>query len=424
MIIKNIFSNYVGTGLVGVINLVSLAWFAKIYGLENWGAIATCIALVNFIGLAELGLSQIYISEFSKEYKKEVIFRRFQYAIAFIGLLGAVVTTILLWVIARYFLPDKLVYKDATLVMLTLIWSVLSIVNNFYYTKLVASGHQIQQNIQWVAFTFARNAIGLLAGLYIGTKPEVYLIAIIFGVTIEILFNEHRLKNEKLKGVSFGDVKDVMVKARFLSMAIAVGIAAFYCDRVILPMLITSYDFGMYAIVATLGLYLLQLQYPIVKGLFPMIATNYHAGKISVNKNDLWLQMIGVAVVMVPPLILVGYFSREILTWYSIPEKLIDKTQVLLIGILISVLFNAVYNLMYMRMIVKGLVAFILLINALGLLVSVIVFLTLGSKDPFTAGAISWTLISLIQLLGGFASRYYLSTGENFQRGVEFEKIK
>ena len=414
MVIKNIFANYIGTGLVGIVNLVSLAWLSKVYGLENWGIIAACIALTNFIGLAEFGISQIYISEYHKEKQGASIFRQYQYAISFMGLFGAVTVIILFCVAANYLILEKSIYifKDISLLILTLTWAVLSLINNFYYTNLVASGYQIRQNIQWVSFALIKNTIGLLAGLYIKAIPNIYLLAFIVSTLAEIALNEFFLKNKTLKVARFNEMKAVFSKTRFLSVAIALGIASFYCDRVILPLLISPYEFGVYAIVVTLGLYFLQLQYPIIKGIFPLIAKNHHNREKSDFKMDLPIKFTAVSLVMAPPLLFIGYFSKEVLVWYSIPDKYIYQAQILLIGILLSVFLNAMYNIIYLELVIENKFYTILAINLTCLIISSVVLIALGEKNAFIAGAVSWTLVSVIQLTTGILSRNHEFTDE------------
>jgi O-antigen/teichoic acid export membrane protein len=400
MLLKNVFFNYVGTGLVGVINIGSLSIYVKLFGLENWGLIATYIALLNVVMMAELGISQIYISEYGKTQDKKHLFRTYQLAI---GLIAAVAIGFTVAGLVVFSMTTKVasnVYQQWGVMLLSMTLAGFNLINNFYYTNLIARQNMIQQNTRWVAFVFIKNSLALALVSYVSTAPIMYFIAFCLVSFIEILSNEWSARDTTtLKKVGISDMLAVIRKCGGLSLSIAVGILVFNLDRLVLPMLINSATFGVYAAVTTVGLYFLQLQYPVTKALFPYMAKKMHLDSAAGGRLVL-RQSFLLAVLMAPPLVLATVFAKNILNFYSVPEELMVSASWLFDGILLAVLINAIYHVFYMRMVIEGRARLILIINITAFFAVLGILLWGGGKAPFLAGVGCWILASCIQLFG------------------------
>jgi O-antigen/teichoic acid export membrane protein len=400
MLVRNITSNYIGTTLVGFINIFSLSLYVKYFGLEHWGQVATYIAILNTLMVLELGISQIYIAQLHKSNSQKELFGKFQAALIAMAVTGIVVTLagFFLIYLIKGNLPES--YQNWHLLFLALFLFGFNLINNFYYTNLTANERQIEQNVRWVFFVFLKNSIALGMVILVSNKPEIYFISFLLVTAIEIFVNSKTVNNKLFDPIYWTSVISVVKQCGALSLAIALGTLVFNLDRLILPLIIDSKTFGVYAVVVTLGLYFLQLQYPITKALFPFVAKKMHFENTE-SSRLMWRQVTLLSVLISPILMLAAIFSDQILKFYSIPEDLLSQATWLFNGILLSVLINAAYHGIYMRLVIEDRNRIVIGINIITLLLALIVLMIFGPTAPFFAGMIIWVGVSSVQLIGG-----------------------
>ncbi len=400
MTIRNILANYVGTATVGLINIVSLSLYVKWLGLAYWGEVSAYLAIMNTLMILELGISQIYIAQRNKRNSSADIFARFRCALLAISLVGAGLTLAGFWAASLVFDDFPIVYQKWSLLLISLALFVVNLLNNFCYTSLTADGYQVQQNLRWVLFVFLKNGLALLFISYVLNSPEVYFLSFLIVTVIELTINSHSIASRFSINCKWTDIVTVIKQCRGLSIAIGLGVLVFNLDRIILPNLMTVEAFGVYAAVVTVGLYFLQIQYPITKALFPALAK-----KIDINPNIsgevMWTQVLLLGGLLAPWLIIAGVFTEEILHFYSIPDAYINNAGWLFRGILLAVFLNAAYHGIYMRLVVESKDKVVALINLLGFICATLILFELGGQSPFVAGACAWVVVSMVQLLGG-----------------------
>ncbi len=405
--IKNLIANFVGTGLVGVINIFSLSLYVRYFGMGHWGYVSTYIAIMNVMMMLDLGISQIYISEFHKEDAEKDLFARFQSTLVAIASLGCILAVGIFVLMNAMHSGLPVVYGKFDLLFLALALFAVNIINNFYYTNLVAQERQVEQNIRLVSFMFLKNVAVIILINSVSNAPETYFCGFLPVSLFELWLNSKTAPTMDFRrSFRMNTFMRIIKKCSGLSLAIGVGILVFNLDRLVLPSMISPQAFGVYAIVVTIGLYALQLQYPIIKAILPFTARSIHIDGRDPTKLML-LQSFLLFTFTLLPILLGGIFAKEILKFYSVPAPLLEQASFLFDGVLIAVLINAAYNGIYLRLMIEGKDKVIILINVTALLVALIIFLRLGSALPFLAGAVAWVSVSAIQLAGGCV--FYIS---------------
>ncbi len=400
MTFRNIVANYIGTSVVGFVNIISLSFYVKWFGMAQWGEVATYLAIMNSLMVLELGISQVYIAQYHKQDATLDLFLKFRSALLSLALAGSLMICIgrlvLSWVIADV----PVVYQRWDLLLMALGLFSLNLVNNFYYTNLIAVGRQLEQNLRWVFFVLLKNALALTLVAFVSNRPEIYFLAFLVVAGFEVWINSKTTQESLTVFCKWVDIVLVVKQSGLLSLAIGLGILVFNLDRLVLPSLMNSEAFGVYAAVVTVGLYFLQLQYPITKALFPVLAKKINLDPHTAS-TAMWQQVLLLAGLLAPLLLIAGLFTDQILKFYSVPEVYLENARWLFDGILLSVLINATYHGIYMRLVVEGRDRLIALINLSALVVALSILIGLGATMPFVAGALTWCSVSSVQLLGG-----------------------
>lgn len=374
--------------------------------MAQWGDVATYLAIMNTLMVLELGISQIYIAQRHKKVVDADLFSKFRNALISVALAGSAVVIAGLFALNLAVTDLPVIYQRWDLLLLALALFGMNLINNFYYTNLMAEGRQVEQNLRWVLFVLLKNALALFMVGLVSDAPETYFVAFLAATAIEVWLNSKTVKDSQIKRPGWADIVWIVKHSGGLSLAIGLGILVFNLDRLVLPSLVAPETFGVYAAVVTIGLYFLQLQYPITKALFPILAK-----KINLDPHmagaAMWQQVLLLTGLLAPLLLVAGLFADQILGFYSVPESYLESARWLFDGILLAVLINAAYHGIYMRLVVEGRDRIIALINLGTLFVALGILIALGGSKPFIAGALAWCSISLIQFFG--SSSFYKS---------------
>lgn len=399
MILKNISANYIGAGLVGLINIFSLSIYVKWLGMARWGEVAAYLAIVNGLMVLELGITQVYISQYHKQCAPSDLFLKYRSALLSLALAGSLLTGIVLMVLTWMIADIPVIYQRWDLMLMALVLFILNIINNLYYANLMAVGRQVEQNLRWVFFVFFKNALALILMIIISNLPEIYFIAFIIVAGLELWINRKTAHESLMEFCKWVDIVSVVKQSGFISLGIGLGIFVFNIDRLVMTSLMSSDAFGVYSAVVTVGLYFLQLQYPVTRALFPVLAKKINLDPEAAGPA-MWKQALMLGGMVAPLLLIAALCADRILEFYSVPKAYLENARWLFHGVLLSVLINAVYHGIYMRLVVENRGRLIVVINFTTLVVALSILVGLGATAPFVAGALAWCSISSVQLLG------------------------
>ena len=63
---QNIIANYVGAGIAALAPILALPWYISLLGIKYWGLVSFISILLGMLGLANAGLAQTLVREFSR----------------------------------------------------------------------------------------------------------------------------------------------------------------------------------------------------------------------------------------------------------------------------------------------------------------------------------------------------------------------
>lgn len=400
---NNILINYFGTALIGFINIFSLMAYSRLFGHDKWGIIAGYITILNVMMMAEMGMLQLYIAEYGKSQFRHSIREKYIRAILVIATVVPAVILVLssigrtidseLWPFWNNFL---------LLTMACLFFSI-SLLNNFIYTDLNAEEKHLEQNSRQILFLLIKNIFTIILALYLEPEPIIYFSVFLIVSIVELAFNARHLSIKNIfVGYRISETREFFKSIGGITGAVIVGILVFNLDRLFLSSALPPQVFGVYAIVVTVGLYFLQLQYPLMKTFFPYLSQgNGTKDLLSNNRNILKLQVFAVTAILAPVLLMGGIFASSILPLFSIQIDEEFGPIILFRAILVSIYFNAIYHVVYQRMIISGEAAFILRVNLISLVLCFIFLVSFGVASPYLTGAVCWLVAAVTQLIGG-----------------------
>ncbi len=400
---NKILINYIGTTLIGVINILSLMAYSRLFGHDKWGIIAAYITIVNVMMMAEMGVLQLYTAEYGRSQFRQSIREKYIRAILVVA---TVVPAVILILSGLGRIIDSTLWpfwNNFSLLTLACLFFSVSLLNNFIYADLNAEENHLEQNSRQILFLLIKNISAIILVAYLVPEPIIYFLVFLIVSILELVFNARYLKIKSIfMGFKISETREFFKSIGSITGAVIVGILVFNLDRLFLSSTLPSHVFGVYAIVVTVGLYFLQLQYPLMKTFLPYLSRgDSPQDLVSNNRKILKLQVLAVTVILAPVLLTGGIFASSILPLFSIRVSEEVGTVILFRAILISIYLNAIYHVVYQRMIISGEGRFIFRVNLISLVFCFIGLACFGVASPYLTGAACWMLAAVTQLVGG-----------------------
>lgn len=283
---------------MGGLSILLIPFYLRFLGPQQWGVVAICMTLQAFFNLLDAGLSQIMPRDVARvahqpnvRLKIFVIYQR-----AYIGLaLGGFVLGqfSLPWLIENWFGSGKSFAPEAIwafhLVLLQFLFQFSNNSNIGYW-----NGMQMQStaNIRQCSFGLIKH-LGALSCVYFWRADAIaYLIPFTTIAIIEYLSNLYSirssLRESRLDPILWMDYKKLGHEAGVLLVGVLVGMLASQMDRIVLPKYVDVASFGIYVIVANLGLAVMQLQQPLIRAFLPRITQDLEENKKIHSDGLLW----------------------------------------------------------------------------------------------------------------------------------------
>ncbi|QWD04208.1 hypothetical protein G6720_01645 [Polynucleobacter paneuropaeus] len=404
---RNIFTNYLAVIWMGGLSIILIPFYLGLLGVQQWGVIAICMALQAFFNLLDAGLSQIMPRDLARVAKQPVACLRtyvvYQRAYLGLALTGFILGQLAIpWLVDHWFSGGQSFGPEESwafhLVLLQFFFQFSNNANIGYW-----NGIQLQTtaNIRQCAFSALKH-LGALSLIYFWRADAIaYLIPFTTVTVIEFLSNRFSIKNSLkdalLTQIGWSDYKQLVHEAGLLFVGVLIGMLASQMDRIVLSKYVDVATFGIYVIVANLGLAVMQLQYPLIRAFLPRITQDL-AGN---NKTSFKWLALGISLLCILPCLILALLSSWILKiWIGNPE-VVSQGALPLSLFFCAVAFNAAYQLIYQRLLIGGHGLLIAKINALILFITLPLLLLAVQPLGIKAGGFYWLLMSCLQLLFG-----------------------
>jgi O-antigen/teichoic acid export membrane protein len=297
------------------------------------------------------------------------------------------------------------------LVFAAVVMYIINFLNNFLYAHLSAAQRQLAMNVRQTGFLLLKTILTLASTRWISTDVLSYFVAFSLIGLVELLTNV--LSTQELQYSLRGIIKGIIDAPKFfktisgISIGVVIGILAANLDKIYLSSISEAAVFAAYSVTFTVAMYFMQLQYPVMRAFFPVIAKLYHGDDLPAKRRVVWLQLLIINIVIIPPLCIAFYFDLNILALFTLDIQRYPGVSQLFRTLLICVYLNSIYHIFYQQMITSGATKYIFRINVVSLISSAVVLLIFGNAMPILSGGLAWLLMCSIQLCGGFIFMNY-----------------
>jgi O-antigen/teichoic acid export membrane protein len=144
-----------------------------------------------------------------------------------------------------------------------------------------------------------------------------------------------------------------------------------------------------------------------MRAFFPVIAKLYLGNDLPAKRRIVWLQLLVINIVVIPPLCIAFYFDVPILALFTLDTQRYPGVSLLFRTLLICVYLNSIYHIFYQQMMTSGASKYIFRINIVSLISSAAVLLIFSNDMPILSGGLAWLMMCSIQLCGGFIYMNY-----------------
>ena len=416
---KNALSSYVVLIWLSLISILAIPIYIRILGLEAWGLVAACTSLQILSNLIDSGFSQILPKWAAQEASNPARLKQFatQMRNLYIGL--GLFILVILQASAEYLshqwfrvAPDHMVSLEVAIRIVSFQFF-FQFINNFHIGFWNGLQLQVLANVRLLAFGTLKHITAFLFLLKIAPEPWAYTLAFASIACWEVCQNGLSVNRQLGKTILTRDaetltIRPLLKEVYLLSIGTIVGVLVSQIDRVILGRLLDSTSYGVYTVVASLAVAMLQLQAPMTRAYFPIIVGDLQIKGLVVISH-LRSMIVGTILACTLPCLLFTVFAPQILRLWLNDSTAVEIGSMPLRFLLIAVAINSIYGCIYQLIIAYGLSKLVIVFNLLSLLTVVSVAIVFGQHMGILLGGVIWMANATAQLLFGVIWLYSFS---------------
>lgn len=404
---RNVLANGSGAVVAVVAPLLTLPWYLRLLGIEQWGLVGFVFLVQGLLMLIDAGASQALVRELAERIgagrmNAAMLLRSYEPVYWGVAAAGCAIVMMIAPLLANAWLRTELSLESAQ-------WAVqvagalflFQFPSLLYRSVLIASQAQVILNVISVGSTLLRHLVGL-GLLWLWPKLETLLAWLIVIAITELGLRAWAawaaLGIRRTQTSWDSDlVAATLPTTAAMSGIVLLGALVSQMDRIVLSGVLTLSEFSYYVIASTIAVGVLQLIYPITQACYPrMVALK--GDPIALRRFSLrLLRLFSGAALLVGA----GFFALgEILLrqWLGNSETA-DAVHSPMGLLLIGSGLNALYNIGYLHWLVHNQSHRILLVNGFSLIGAVALVPYLATVGGVTGGAAGWVLINALGLL-------------------------
>lgn len=413
-LVLNTVSNYIGVIWMGFGILLLYPIYIKILGEEQWGLVSACISIQAMLMILDVGFSQIMPRDIAQAHSKLDVNNIYQsyflyyFTISILG--GSLIFIFSNWLSENWFNAEsyiselKMIIKIASL---QFIFQFLNSVNSGFWNGIQ---NQKITNISQVSF-FTLKHISSLLLLMIYPSAIIYIICFTSITIIEFFtnFTYIKIKNKlkvTLNRVIALETWNIVKNNSSFSLGVILGVCVSQLDKILFSQQLSIKEYGIYVVVAQLGLAFLQLQYPVMKAIIPAVSAR---GKDSLFNIISPKYIMLLAIFTLSPALFTSIYSYEILLLWTGNEYIAHIGHLALSLICLSVILNLPYGFIYANLLRKRKGFVILIVNFTSILIMLSYYFCYSNKENLMTGGVLWLIYAFTSLIIGCSSLYFIN---------------
>lgn len=408
---RNIAANYIGVGIASITPILALPWYIQILGMKYWGLISFISILLGILGLANAGLAQTLVREFSRlagdqeNGQKRIAtillgFERIYWLFAFAA-------AVLVCIFASSIVAHWIKLGDIpTEYGLAVVYAAAALFASIfpvavYRSVLRGCGEQVKQNAVLSGGAVIKHAGGVFALLCF---PSIYTyliwnVAASFLETIVTARLSWGILNVSRSNVKWdsSEMRKLFAFTLSLSLSVILGTLTMQIDKLAISWMLPIDQLGYYTIASLVAMGLLQLFNPVTSAVLPRIVqlNDQPAALKQLNFKVFFMMLAMIAGV------LIGYIfgGKLILVYWLKDMNVVEIVHPVLTLLLLGTGLNAIYNVGYMNWLAAGSTNKIMKVNMLSLGLSILLTPILVAKYALPGAASGWLIINSLGLL-------------------------
>jgi O-antigen/teichoic acid export membrane protein len=409
---QNAISSIVSLVWLGGISIFTIPIYISIVGIDEWGLIAACASLQILSNFIDAGFSQIVPRWAAKESGSAYGLRKYLGIFRSIYMVLASFLFLSLQIAAPYlashwFQVSEIKASDLEagirIVSIQLFFQFLNSLNIGFWHGLQM---QVNANIRVCIFGTLKHAITIIILITMSQKAWAYTLCFALVALIEFVVNYASLSKmltvSSIQKLNLKlDVYPIVKEVSLLSAGVLIGLFMSQLDRMVLSRSVDLTSYGIYTILISLALAVLQLQSPVTRAFFPILVQDLQNGGGAL-RSIMRKMIVGTVAICTLPALAAVVFAPQILTVWINDGSVVAAGVWPLRLLLTAVALNSIYGCIYVIILALGRSDKILKIN-LGALCIVIIMVALVQpyNSGLALGGYIWICTSCAQLILG-----------------------
>ncbi|VTU34040.1 Polysaccharide biosynthesis protein [Variovorax sp. SRS16] len=411
-LVESIFFNYFGTIAAALGPLLALPVYLGVLGKAQWGMMSVVMTVMALLIMVDGGLSQVLVREFalrSREHGQQSQPVRSLLA-SCQALYGALAVALALalamssgW-IARHWLnlTADIHSQEATQLLMT---SALLVGTQLFAalprSLLLAVDLHRPLNVSIAIGHVFRYGVGAgVVWLWHSLQWLLvwYVIVAMAEGAVRYAMAWRAVGTHGWRGsASWPEIRHLLPGAVKMSLAVVLSGLTTQMDKLILTKMVTLDQVGIYAIASSAALGLLSLTYPMIQAVFPTLLA-VHGNKSQIRKIFLTWLTLGVAGAALTMALYIWLGHAVLNLWLRNDEIAVAVYPVLLV-LLIGTLLNVIYQVGYVGWMLEANYRMPLIISICSVVLTALLTPVLVRHEGIMGAAAGWLLINALGLL-------------------------